>query len=1335
MPVPHVLRRFFLFASATSFCFLLPSGAAQAATYTVTNTNDAGAGSLRQAIIDANAAGGADSIVFDIASNSTITLVSSLPSILDDVTINGSGSSGLTIDGNDVARVFTIGTVNPTDGPTVVISNMSIENGINEGADGAAGGNRGGGGAGGGGMGGGVLVLSNSDVTLTNISFSDNQAVGGDGGAGGANAAAAGTGGTGGTSVGIGGGDGGASGASPTAGENGNTLSTGAGGGGGGIGVIGGAGGDGGLAGGGGGGGGTDAGGASTGGTSTYGGAGGTGTTNTGGGGGGGGAALGGAVFVASSSTLTINGVTSSGNSVLAGNGGSGTGGGTNGSAGQALGSGFFLASTLTVGGDAGSTTTLSDSLAGTGGLAINSLGTVALSGTNSYSGGTSVNSGTVSASNDLSFGSGAVTFAGGGLSLGADVSLANALALTATSTTFNTNAHNGTFSGVISGTGALAKSGEGTLTLSGANTYSGGTTISTGTLKLGANNSFVSGSALTLSGGAFDLNNYNASVGAFSGASGSNIALGSGTLTFTATASHAGTISGTGTVAFSGTSTKTLSGANTYSGNSNVASSAVTISNSAAFGTSTLNLASGAKITAGTNNLSLANNVVLAAGGEAGFNTSSYDMTVSGIVSGDGMLTKSGSGKLSLSGVNTYTDGTYITGGSVEVLNNASLGTGAVEMQGGGLSFGSDLSLSNDIELISATSTIDTSNYTGTLTGALSGSGGLTKTGTGTLLLSGNNSYTGTTTVSAGTLKLGSNTAYSSTSALILALGTFDLNGYNATLASLTGDAGSTINLGSGLLTLTGTFSHDGAITGTGSLSFSGSGDRIVNGSASYTGTTTVNGGSFVIGSSSAYASASVASDVDVNAGGLVGGHGTISGNLTSAGGTVRPGNSIGTLTVTGNYTSNASSILSIELSPVQTSLLAVGGQATLDGTVNFLLNSGSYRTSSYTFLTAGSGVTGTFDTVSLTGLPRGFTSSLYYGADYVQLLLTAPSPENPTLHTAVTTTELAAAHKVTGMAMDRLGDARLKSRSTITRSQIQTAGYGGARGYGSFAAGAKKAAAKFGGWFRGFGTYNRTDGENATPGFNGNTGGFMAGFDRVNKAGSVIGVGAGYSQAKVREKGTSASSAEVTTPRIILYGSTFVGRYSLDGSVGYGYNSVDSKRSAHGGILDGSYHAHEFSAAVQIGRTFVIGKSFLLNPKLGVEYAGVRRSEFTEASDLGLSVEKKNDSSLRPYVGLSAGRAFRMNNGVDFLPEGRLKVARELMKTERTEDVTYMDYPLEVEGVKTAQNVFSLGTGFAMRFLDRMNLFADYDADFLRGSGAATTEHTISAGMRYKF
>ena len=113
--------------------FSLACADAQANTYTVTNLNDSGAGSLRQAITDANANAGADTIAFDSGLTGTIALTSALPNLTDDVTLTGPGAELLTVarssaSGTAAFRIFTIdaGTATP---PTVSISGLTLSNG------------------------------------------------------------------------------------------------------------------------------------------------------------------------------------------------------------------------------------------------------------------------------------------------------------------------------------------------------------------------------------------------------------------------------------------------------------------------------------------------------------------------------------------------------------------------------------------------------------------------------------------------------------------------------------------------------------------------------------------------------------------------------------------------------------------------------------------------------------------------------------------------------------------------------------------------------------------------------------------------------------------------------------------------------------------------------------------------------------------------------------------------------------------------------------------------------------------------------------------------------
>src|SRR5439155_14171560 len=133
-------------------------------------------------------------------------------------------------------------------------------------------------------------------------------------------------------------------------------------------------------------------------------------------------------------------------------------------------------------------------------------------------------------------------------------------------------------------------------------------------------------------------------------------------------------------------------------------------------------------------------------------------------------------------------------------------------------------------VTLNGATLTVDFSggspdSFTGTIVDGTSAGGGLTKLGTGTLTLSGGggDTYTGATTISAGTLQLGANSGVP-VGAVIMNGGatatTFDLNSHNDTISSLTGDANSTISLGTGTLTVgdsTPNTVFAGAITGPG--------------------------------------------------------------------------------------------------------------------------------------------------------------------------------------------------------------------------------------------------------------------------------------------------------------------------------------------------------------------------------------------------------------------------------------------------------------------------------------------------------------------------------------
>ena len=354
-------------------------------------------------------------------------------------------------------------------------------------------------------------------------------------------------------------------------------------------------------------------------------------------------------------------------------------------------------------------------------------------------------------------------------------------------------------------------------------------------------------------------------------------------------------------------------------------------------------------------------------------FDTNGNNATLAGAIGGSGGLTKIGMGTLVLSGTSSYTGATNINVGTLQAgAANAFAPSSAFTVSAGAVfdlnnfnqTIGS-LAGAGNVMLGSATLTTGGDNTSTTYSGAMSGTGGLTKIGAGTLVLTANNTYTGPTTISVGTLQLGNG----GTSGSIL---------------------GNVVNNGTLAINRSDTFTLGNVISGTGALQQNGPGTTILTATNTYSGATSVNAGTLIVNGAIA------SSTVTVNAGALLTGTGTVGATTISAGGMFAPGSGTpgSSMTVAGNLAFQSGALYLVQVNPSNASSanVTMGGSAALAGTVNAAFAADSYVAQSYTILSAAGGLGGTtFKGLTASNLSAGFTANLSYTNSDVILNLTA--------------------------------------------------------------------------------------------------------------------------------------------------------------------------------------------------------------------------------------------------------------------------------------------------------------------------------------------------------
>jgi fibronectin-binding autotransporter adhesin len=858
--------------------------------------------------------------------------------------------------------------------------------------------------------------------------------------------------------------------------------------------------------------------------------------------------------------------------------------------------------------------------------------------------------------------------------------------------------------------------------------------TLSTpGTVDLNGTTDF--GSVVINSGSTLQLGN-----GTHNGTAGSGTITDNGVLRFDFNGRQtiANNIQGSGTVSqLAGTTL--LTGSNTYSGMTTLIGGTLQAGSSTAFSqNSSFVLSPGT--TLDLHGFSNTISALTGAGTVTNASTTSATLTdnnISGNTSFGGVLTdgtgtlafiERGTGIVILTGTNTYTGGTTISGGTLQ------LGLGSTT--------GSIVGNVTDNGIL-AFDRSDRHVFSGTITGT----GSLEQIRGGTTVLTGNNTYTGGTSITAGKLQLGD----------------------GGTTGSITGDV---IDRGALVFNRGDDYTFRGIISGNGSVQQIGGGTLTLSAANTYSGGTVLDNGTLVIANASALGTGDM----------------TVNGGVLTA--DPQP------INVPGNYFQGPNGTLQLQIAganPGQYDFLNVGGNATLGGTLK-LVNLGftPQAGESLTLVKTGGMITNAFANFidPFTTRPGLSTIDLVYNKQSVVLEflnivppVTPPPPHIITINFPVfarTPNQLAGAEMLGAVEFDprvaniigfflghpftdipnllnlfspdplssfyevsfsganiqrltlenRLDEVRASAVSSNLPASISETSKDkdGKSIKNPVTPVSPSPQYPFSVWATGYGDFVRVDSDFNARGYKFTSSGFDLGVDYRFLDHFAVGVMGNYAYTWTDLR---PGSVTINSGRGGLYASYFNAGYYLNAGVYGGYNTYDSSRHGLGGNATGNTDGSEWSGFLSTGYDFHPG-GLTIGPIASLQYTTVEISGFTETGSLApLNIHSESAESLRTDVGFRAFYQWQVG-GIEFASYLKATWEHEYKYSALPIRAGFADIagPNEtfvgpVEGHDSAV----ISAGLSVEWTPRISSFASYDGQLGRGR---YTANAVTGGVR---
>ena len=517
------------------------------------------------------------------------------------------------------------------------------------------------------------------------------------------------------------------------------------------------------------------------------------------------------------------------------------------------------------------------------------------------------------------------------------------------------------------------------------------------------------------------------------------------------------------------------------------------------------------------------------------------------------------------------------------------------------------------------------------------------------------------------------------------------------------------------------------------------------------------------------------------IQSGGTFMGNGIV-GELLNHG-TVAPGNSIGIITVSTDYTHYADGAMEVEINAAgDCDLIDVQKTAEIEGgTVDVIAQSGKYRIgSTYRFLTAKEGVSGKFTTVT-DNLPF-VDMTLVYGVTYVDLLLKLGGEYDSV---AITSNQHGVARYLDNQKEGATGDfvavleelntlddpeARaafdamsgelfgslstigienheqfLRSISQRLQSQSMMRGLDDATAdarssndvvFVSRRTSCPQTVAGWTPWVQGYGIGASLAGDGNASGLGYSTGGAELGLEKQIGDNTRLGVAAGYASTHTNLS-SRGDVGSIDGGQIALYAHHCIDSLYLAGITAYGYNSYSTDRQIAFADLDRTPHANyggnNYSFYTEIGRT-ICGHYVHLQPYAALEYIELHQNDFVEsgANSIDISAGGIQAGAFRGLIGSRVFSNFLTDSGRLTTLEGRAAWRHEFLDENRIIDASFAGQTganFAIAGINVDRDNAILGTGVTCRLRSNLSVSANYDVV----TSSNYTAHAGSGGLQY--